>query len=68
MRPTAKIPAGRQRLLEPNVKVFEEVVPRLIKAAPESVILIATNTPEPLVEITRHFAAHERVPQHQHLS
>lgn len=54
-------PAGRLRLLEPNVKVFEDIVPRLVKAAPGAVILIATNPPEPLVEVTRHLAGHERV-------
>jgi L-lactate dehydrogenase len=54
-------PAGRLRLLEPNVKVFEDIVPRLVRAAPRAVILIATNPPEPLVEITRRLADHERV-------
>jgi L-lactate dehydrogenase len=54
-------PAGRLRLLEPNVKVFEDIVPRLVKAAPGAVILIATNPPEPLVEVTRHLAGHDRV-------
>jgi L-lactate dehydrogenase len=54
-------PLGRLRLLEPNVKVFENIVPRLVKAAPAAVILIATNPPEPLVEITRHLAGHGRV-------
>jgi L-lactate dehydrogenase len=54
-------PAGRLRLLAPNLKVFEDIVPRLVKAAPDAVILIATNPPEPLVEITRQLAGHERV-------
>jgi L-lactate dehydrogenase len=54
-------PAGRLRLLEPNVKVFEAIVPRIVEAAPQAVILIATDPPEPLVEITRHLAGHERV-------
>ena len=54
--------AGRLRLLEPNVRVFEDIVPRLVKVAPEAVILIATNPPEPLVEVTRHLAGHDRVP------
>jgi L-lactate dehydrogenase len=54
-------PAGRPRLLEPNVRVFEDIVPRLVKVAPEAVILIATNPPEPLVEVTRHLAGHDRV-------
>jgi L-lactate dehydrogenase len=54
-------PAGRLRLLEPNVKMLEDIVPRLVRAAPESVILVATDPPEPLVDITRHLAGHERV-------
>jgi L-lactate dehydrogenase len=54
-------PAGRLRLLEPNVRVFEDIVPRLVKVAPEAVILIASNPPEPLVEVTRHLAGHDRV-------
>ena len=54
-------PAGRLRLLEPNVKVFNDIVPKLVKVAPQAVVLIATNPPEPLVEITRHLAGHDRV-------
>jgi L-lactate dehydrogenase len=54
-------PAGRLRLLEPNVTVFEDIVPRLVKAAPQAVILIATNPPEPLVEITCALAGHQHV-------
>jgi L-lactate dehydrogenase len=54
-------PAGRLRLLATNVKVFGDIVPKVVKAAPEAVILIATNPPEPLVEITRHLAGHDRV-------
>jgi L-lactate dehydrogenase len=33
-------PAGRLRLLDTNVKVFEDIVPRLVKVAPDAVILI----------------------------
>ncbi len=54
-------PAGRLRLLEPNVKVFEDIVPKLVRAAPGAVILIASNPPEALVEVTRHLAGHDRV-------
>ena len=54
-------PAGRLRLLEPNAKVFEDIVPRIVEAAPQAVILVATDPPEPLVEIARHLAGHERV-------
>jgi L-lactate dehydrogenase len=42
-------PSGRLRLLAPNVKVFEDIVPRVTRAAPEAVILVVTDPPEPLV-------------------
>lgn len=54
-------PAGRLRLLDTNVKVFEDIVPQIVKVAPQAVILIATNPPEPLVEVSRQLAGHERV-------
>jgi L-lactate dehydrogenase len=54
-------PAGRLRLLDTNVRVFEDIVPRLVKVAPDAVILVATNPPEPLVEVARHLAGHDRV-------
>jgi L-lactate dehydrogenase len=52
---------GRLRLLESNVKVFEEIVPPIVDAAPHAVLLVLTDPPEPLVDLTRHLAAHERV-------
>jgi L-lactate dehydrogenase len=54
-------PLGRLRLLEPNAKVFEDIVPQIVGAAPQAVILVATDPPEPLVEIARQLAGHERV-------
>ena len=56
-----KDPAGRLRLLETNFKIFGEIVPRIVAVVPKAVILIATNPPEPLVEIARHFAGHDHV-------
>lgn len=56
-----KDPDGRLRLLDTNVKVFGEIVPQIVATAPKAVILIATNPPEPLVEITRRLAGHDRV-------
>jgi L-lactate dehydrogenase len=53
--------AGRLRLLAPNVKVFGEIVPQIVAAAPEAVILVATDPPEPLVDAARGFAGHNRV-------
>jgi L-lactate dehydrogenase len=54
-------PAGRLRLLEANAKIFGSIVPKIVTAAPEAVILVATDPPEPLTELARTFAGHQRV-------
>jgi len=54
-------PAGRLRLLETNVKVYKEIVPQIMKSAPEAVIMVVTDPPDPLADITRHLAGHDRV-------
>jgi L-lactate dehydrogenase len=54
-------PAGRLRLLGANIKVYEAIVPAIVAAAPEAVIVVATDPPDPLVEIARRLARHERV-------
>ncbi|HEX4682448.1 MAG TPA: hypothetical protein VH277_07070 [Gemmatimonadaceae bacterium] len=54
-------PLGRLRLLEPNIKVFETIVPRIVAAAPRAVILVLTDPPDPLVDVTRRLAGHDRV-------
>jgi len=52
---------GRLRLLEANVKVFGEVVPEIVKAAPGAPIMVLTDPPEPLIDAARHFAGHDKV-------
>lgn len=54
-------PAGRLRLLETNAKVYEEVVPQAVKFAPDAVIVVVTDPPDPLADITRRLAGHDRV-------
>ena len=54
-------PAGRLRLLDANVTVFASIVPKLVKAAPDAVILVLTDPPEPLIDVTRHLCGHDRV-------
>jgi L-lactate dehydrogenase len=49
------------RLLDTNAKVYREIVPRLVKAAPEAVILVVTDPPDPLADLTRQLAGHNRV-------
>lgn len=54
-------PAGRLHLLGPNVKVFEDIIPQIVAAAPQATILIVTDPPDPLVDVARRVAGHGRV-------
>jgi L-lactate dehydrogenase len=54
-------PSGRLRLLEANAAVYREVVPRMVEAAPEAMILVVTDPPDPLADLTRQLAGHERI-------
>jgi len=54
-------PEGRLRLLDKNADIYRDVVPRVVHAAPEAVILVVTDPPDPLADIARAFAKHERV-------
>jgi L-lactate dehydrogenase len=54
-------PRGRLKLLEPNAAVYRDVVPRIVAAAPEAVLVAVTDPPDPLADLTRTLAGHERV-------
>jgi L-lactate dehydrogenase len=54
-------PQGRLRLLDANVKIFSEVVPRIAQSVPAAPIMVLTDPPEPLIDAARHFAGHEKV-------
>lgn len=53
-------PQGRLRLLDANAKVYEEVVPQILRAAPEAVLLVVTDPPDPLADVAR-VLGHKRV-------
>jgi L-lactate dehydrogenase len=48
--------SGRLRLLEQNVKVMHDVVAPIIAEAPNAVILVATDPPDPLTDVVRDLA------------
>jgi L-lactate dehydrogenase len=48
-------PAGRLKLLDINVGVYQEVLPPIFKAAPEAVFLVLTDPPDPLADFVRSF-------------
>jgi L-lactate dehydrogenase len=53
--------SGRLRLLETNAAVYRDVVPRIVAAAPDAVLLAVTDPPDPLADLTRALAGHGRV-------
>lgn len=54
-------PAGRLRLLDTNARIIADIVPKIVSAAPEAIIMVITNPPEPLTELARSCAGHDRV-------
>jgi L-lactate dehydrogenase len=52
---------GRLKLLDLNVPIYEEIVPAIVAAAPEAVLMVVTDPPDPLADLTRRLAHHERV-------
>jgi L-lactate dehydrogenase len=48
-------PAGRLKLLESNVGVYRQVLPEIFKTAPEAVMLVVTDPPDPLADFVRTF-------------
>jgi L-lactate dehydrogenase len=48
-------PAGRLRLLDKNVEVYREILPLLFTVAPDAVILVVTDPPDPLADRVRAF-------------
>ena len=54
-------PQGRLRLLDKNAAVYRDVVPDIVAAAPDAVLLVVTDPPDPLAYLTRQLAGHDRV-------
>ena len=54
-------PLGRLRLLDKNAEVYRQVIPLITAAAPDAVLLVVTDPPDPLAYLTRELAGHERV-------
>jgi L-lactate dehydrogenase len=54
-------PSGRLRLLDANAAIYKDVVPRVVQAAPDAVLLVVTDPPDPLADLARVLARHDRV-------
>lgn len=49
-------PRGRLLLLPFNAAIYEEIVPRIVKANSQAVILVVTDPPDPLADVARRLA------------
>jgi L-lactate dehydrogenase len=54
-------PAGRLRLLASNARVYRDIVPRIVAAAPDALLLVITDPPDPLADLARRISRHENV-------
>src|SRR5262249_852357 len=54
-------PEGRLRLLDKNATIYRDIVPRVVRAASDAVIVCVTDPPDPLADIARASAGHDRV-------
>ena len=54
-------PAGRLKLLQMNTSVYEDLVARVVTEAPEAILLVVTDPPDPLADVARRVAGHDRV-------
>jgi L-lactate dehydrogenase len=53
--------SGRLKLLDTNASVYRDVVPQIVAAAPDAVLVAVTDPPDPLADLTRALAHHDRV-------
>jgi L-lactate dehydrogenase len=54
-------PVGRLKLLDTNADVYREIVPKVVAVAPQALLLVVTDPPDPLADLARHLAGHERI-------
>jgi L-lactate dehydrogenase len=49
-------PKGRLRLLKTNADIYRQIVPEIVRAAPEAVILVVTDPPDALADVVHTIA------------
>jgi L-lactate dehydrogenase len=54
-------PHGRLRLLDTNAALYRAMVGQVVAAAPHAVIVVVTDPPDPLADLARELAGHDRV-------
>jgi L-lactate dehydrogenase len=54
-------PGGRLKLPRTNAAVYRDIVPQIVAAARDALLVVVTDPPDPLADLTRRIAGHERV-------
>lgn len=54
-------PLGRLGLLDKNASIYRDIVPKIVRAAPEAILVAVTDPPDALADIAREAAGHDRV-------
>jgi L-lactate dehydrogenase len=54
-------PQGRLKLLGKNAEIYREIVPKIVDAAPQAVLLVVTDPPDPLADVARETRPHAMV-------
>jgi L-lactate dehydrogenase len=54
-------PLGRLRPLEKNAAIYRKIVPEIVRSAPQAVLVAVTDPPDPLADVARQIAGHDRV-------
>ena len=52
---------GRLKLLEKNAAIYRDIVPKIVSAAPQAVLVAVTDPPDPLADVARKIGGHDRV-------
>ena len=50
-------PQGRLRLLDKNARIYRDIIPKIVNAAPRAVLLVVTDPPDPLADVARETSA-----------
>jgi L-lactate dehydrogenase len=53
-------PQGRLRLLDKNAAIYRDIVPQIVRAVPKAVLVAVTDPPDPLADVAREAAGHDR--------
>jgi L-lactate dehydrogenase len=46
-------PQGRLKLLDRNAEIYRDIVPRIVRAEPNAVLLVVADPPDPLADVAR---------------